>query len=299
MLGQNSLFNFIASYPGRFPLFPTRRASSNRPTQNAGQPLSALDRPTRLSPGCTTCDHGGIVHDQIRVRAIRLRAPAVRFLARSTGCRGLRCEEPRQSPPSSSRLPSPQSHGCWTAHTRERGLRRGHTREQAAEASRETIRQRSHGPRDSTPGNFDFYVLSLSWSPYLLRQRCRPGQSRQCGTGKTVRPGWCTGSGRRTSGVISRIARARKASACPTALRGRSWTSCRAWGLIGHQWRKHGTARGFHGRLFRVVRQPMTRSGFRRRSQAAAALQISPAALELGIYPQQSRDWPVGSGGHL
>ena len=36
-------------------------------------------------------------------------------------------------------------------------------------------------PRQSAPGQFDFYVLSLSWSPILLRWRCRARRpQRQC-----------------------------------------------------------------------------------------------------------------------
>jgi len=97
--------------------------------------------------------------------------------------------------------------------------------------------------RSSTPGDFDFYVLALSWSPgFCELDGDRSRNREQCAEGTGLRfvvhglwpqnergyPSDCGPSGR----VPSRIALQEAEGLFPTE------------GLARHEWRKHGTCSG-------------------------------------------------------
>ncbi|MCO5730736.1 ribonuclease [Rhizobium sp. SSA_523] len=97
--------------------------------------------------------------------------------------------------------------------------------------------------RDETPGKFDFYVLSLSWSPTFCSGSRGKKSPEQCGLDKrfgfivhglwpqneTGYPEFCAAAGPR------RI---------PEALGRRYLDIMPSIGLIAHQWRKHGSCSG-------------------------------------------------------
>ena len=54
--------------------------------------------------------------------------------------------------------------------------------------------------RQNAPGEFDFYVLSLSWSPSFCEAAGERGKRRRSSNAASGRsPSWCTGCGRNTS----------------------------------------------------------------------------------------------------
>ena len=68
--------------------------------------------------------------------------------------------------------------------------------------------------RQNAPGEFDFYVLALSWSPSFCEaaaERGNSGRPRRNAAGGRI-PSWCTGCGRNMSG-LSRILPAAVAAA--------------------------------------------------------------------------------------
>lgn len=125
------------------------------------------------------------------------------------------------------------------------------------------------------PGDFDLYVLALSWSPtYCLTDGARRGDQRQCGAGAT-RPyafvlhglwpqfdrGWpefCAGErpARVPDGTVSRML-----DIMPSP------------GLVQHQWRKHGTCSGLGAQAyFDTARRAFERIVVPERYRAATPL---------------------------
>lgn len=99
------------------------------------------------------------------------------------------------------------------------------------------------GSRSGTPGDFDFYVLALSWSPgFCTLDGGQPRDREQCGEGAGLGfvvhglwpqyergfPSECGPAGR----VPSRIALEESKGVFPTE------------GLARYEWRKHGTCSG-------------------------------------------------------
>lgn len=94
-------------------------------------------------------------------------------------------------------------------------------------------------------GKFDFYVLALSWSPSYCRSEGTDANRQQCGTDKyysfIVHGLWPQFE----NGYPSRCA-TRLSDRVPNGL-ARSLTDIMpSFGLIGHQWRKHGTCSGLN-----------------------------------------------------
>jgi ribonuclease T2 len=135
-------------------------------------------------------------------------------------------------------------------------------------------------PAQNVPGQFDFYVLSLSWSPEYCAGRNSSPNDTQCGDGRRFgfvlhglwpqfEPrGWpqdCSAGGNLQQETVRSMLDIMPAE-----------------GLIRHEWRKHGTctgldARGYFAlsrRAFEAVRIPPAFRG------PAAQVNTSPAAFK-------------------
>ncbi len=96
--------------------------------------------------------------------------------------------------------------------------------------------------RKAEPGAFDYYVLSLSWSPAYCAREAGAADSDQCGTGK--RFGWVV------HGLWPQYAEGGYPRSCaagrnvPKAVVDETFGVMPDVGLILHQWRSHGTCSG-------------------------------------------------------
>lgn len=123
------------------------------------------------------------------------------------------------------------------------------------------------------PGEFDLYVLSMSWSPtYCRTDGARRNDQRQCGPSRSYAfvlhglwpqyergwPEYCAGSstGRVPDGTVARILDIMPAP-----------------GLVQHQWRKHGTCSGLAPQAyFDTARRAFERVRIPERFQQASDL---------------------------
>jgi ribonuclease T2 len=92
-----------------------------------------------------------------------------------------------------------------------------------------------------TPGRFDYYVLSLSWSPEYCAGPAAARNSEQCGEGRRY--------GFVVHGLWPQYERGwpqdcAAANPVDAAIVARMLPLMPAEGLIQHQWRKHGTCSG-------------------------------------------------------
>jgi len=149
------------------------------------------------------------------------------------------------------------------------------------------------GQRSSAPGDFDFYVLALSWSPgFCELDGDRTRNREQCGEGAGLRfvvhglwpqnergyPSDCGPAGRSPS----RIALEQAEGVFPTA------------SLARYEWRKHGTCSGSSpSDYFRDVRRardkiaipPVLAKAERDQSWTAIDLERAFAAANPGLRP--------------
>ncbi len=109
--------------------------------------------------------------------------------------------------------------------------------------------QNRPGARQNQPGDFDFYVLSLSWSPTFCAGQSGGRNNDQCGVNKNFRfivhglwpqqekgfPEDCDTNGQ------DRV---------PRALGEQLFDIMPSMGLIGHEWRKHGSCSGLSQRAY-------------------------------------------------
>lgn len=145
------------------------------------------------------------------------------------------------------------------------------------------------------PGDFDLYVLSLSWSPtYCLTDGARRNDQRQCGTQRPFAfvvhglwpqfergyPEFCAGqnAARVPDGTVSRML-----DIMPGP------------GLIQHQWRKHGTCSGLAPQAyFDLTRRAFERVVVPERYRSAQGLgQVAVDQVEadfVAANPSLSRD---------
>lgn len=149
------------------------------------------------------------------------------------------------------------------------------------------------GQRSSAPGDFDFYVLALSWSPgFCELDGDRTRNREQCGEGAGLRfvvhglwpqnergyPSDCGPAGR----TPSRIALEQAEGVFPTE------------GLARYEWRKHGTCTGSSpSDYFRDVRRardkiaipPVLAKADRDQTWTAIDLERAFAAANPGLRP--------------
>ena len=94
----------------------------------------------------------------------------------------------------------------------------------------------------TAPGDFDYYVLSLSWAPDFCAQPDVPKTDRECGTGRHV--------GFVVHGLWPQEEEARSPQQCAPArpvaqdIVNRMLPYMPSEGLIQHEWKNHGTCSG-------------------------------------------------------
>lgn len=143
-------------------------------------------------------------------------------------------------------------------------------------------------------GRFDFYVLALSWSPSYCAAAGARANRRECGGG--ARYGFVVhGLWPQTGRGHPRACPSRFSSRVPAELGRKYFDIMPGMGLIGHEWRAHGTCTGLdQAAYFRLVRKARETvrvpSGF---AAPAPARVIDPDRLEaafLAANPGMPRD---------
>jgi len=139
---------------------------------------------------------------------------------------------------------------------------------------------------------FDFYVLSLSWSPTWCKANDPKGKTDQCrpGHGLVVHGLWPQYESGYPENCPSRSPRR-----VPETLGRQYLDLIPSMGLIGHQWRKHGTCSGLdQADYFTVTRAarerlaipPELASTVGSRDLSVAAIEAALAAKNPGMTPK-------------
>jgi ribonuclease T2 len=139
-----------------------------------------------------------------------------------------------------------------------------------AGASQADARRRGDSDTPDVAGRFDYYVLTLSWSPVYCEKH--PDDRQQCGS---------TRYGFVLHGLWPQYTNGGYPSTCATGAR--LTEDARAFGktvfpsekLVAHEWRKHGTCTGMDPTAY-----------FKAADEARNAIRI-PAAFEPGARTQQ------------
>ncbi len=104
-------------------------------------------------------------------------------------------------------------------------------------------------------GNFDFYVLSLSWSPTFCASDKGGRNGQQCGLDKRFRF-VVHGLWPQNENGYPDFCRTAESDRVPRDLGETMFDIMPSMGLVGHQWRKHGSCSGLGQRAyFEKVRQ--------------------------------------------
>ena len=138
--------------------------------------------------------------------------------------------------------------------------------------------------------DFDFYVLSLSWSPTFCTNPDGAKNRDQCGTSRQF--------GLIVHGLWPQYERGYPQS-CPSSEPGRVPSSLGRkyfdimpnMGLIGHQWRKHGTCTGLSQEDYFAV----TRSAFER-IRVPDSLREAKKPIDLGVAAIEAQFTEANSG---
>src|SRR5271166_6578154 len=137
-------------------------------------------------------------------------------------------------------------------------IRRGHRLALLLALSCSLIGASSHKRREgrssAAPGDFDYYLLSLSWAPDFCAQPNVQQNERECGTGRHVGfvvhglwPQGEEGRGPENCGQASPVA---------SAIVERMLNYIPSEGLIQHEWKTHGVCTGLApANYFAQVRQ--------------------------------------------
>lgn len=107
------------------------------------------------------------------------------------------------------------------------------------------------------PSGFDFYVLSLSWSPSYCASSAGAGNRQQCGADR--RYGFVVhGLWPQNENGYPEFCASREPDRVPDAVGRQMFDIMPSMGLIGHQWRKHGSCSGLSQKDYFAV----TRAAF-------------------------------------
>lgn len=134
-----------------------------------------------------------------------------------------------------------------------------------------------------TGSGFDFYVLSLSWSPTWCMDNDASGQGEQCRAGRNA--GFIVhGLWPQNERGYPEFCRTRESDRVPAPL-GRNYLDIiPSMGLIGHQWRKHGSCSGLSQRDYLAT----TRAAYERlvlpeTLEEATGNRTGPVAIEAAL----------------
>ena len=97
--------------------------------------------------------------------------------------------------------------------------------------------------RQDRAGDFDFYVLSLSWSPTFCASKDGPRNAQQCGAMQDFRF-VVHGLWPQKEKGYPDFCESREPDRVPQTLGKTFFDLMPSMGLIGHQWRKHGSCTG-------------------------------------------------------
>ncbi|WP_274426803.1 ribonuclease T2 [Chelativorans sp. YIM 93263] len=100
------------------------------------------------------------------------------------------------------------------------------------------------GERGAEPGNFDFYVLSLSWSPSYCAAEGSDANPRQCGAQARPYAFIVHGLWPQYENSYPEFCPTHQPDRVPDRLVHEYLDIVPSAGLIGHQWRKHGSCSG-------------------------------------------------------
>lgn len=151
--------------------------------------------------------------------------------------------------------------------------------------------------RGAIPGAFDFYVLSLSWSPSFCEdERIALENRQQCGQGKSfafvVHGLWPQYSG----GDWPAFCRSNEPKRVPNDLARYMLDVMPSFGLIGHQWRKHGVCSGLDQESYfnlarkardKIVIPPVLRKLDRKVAVDPLALEAAFSKFNKGLDPEE------------
>jgi ribonuclease T2 len=104
-------------------------------------------------------------------------------------------------------------------------------------------------PRTASADDFDFYVLSLSWSPSWCAAKDRDGSTAQC-DGRRAYRFIAHGLWPQNERGWPEYCSSREPERVPQALASRYFDIIPSAGLAGHEWRKHGTCSGLGQRVY-------------------------------------------------
>ncbi|THV25655.1 ribonuclease T2 family protein [Peteryoungia ipomoeae] len=137
-------------------------------------------------------------------------------------------------------------------------------------------------PADPPRGKgFDFYVLALSWSPTFCESEAAARNQDQCGDGKSF--GWIVhGLWPQNEKGWPENCATPEGGRVPHAIGRDLLDIMPSMGLIGHQWRKHGSCSGLGKRdYFNLVRQASDKIQIPPEYlEPDTLLRVSPAAIE-------------------
>lgn len=151
--------------------------------------------------------------------------------------------------------------------------------------------------RGGRPGEFDFYVLSLSWSPSFCEDEQTASENRQqCGIGKSfgfiVHGLWPQFKG----GDWPAFCRSDQPQRVPDDLARDTLDIMPGFGLIGHQWRKHGVCSGLDQQSYfdltreardKIVIPPVLRKLDRKVAVDPLALEAAFSKFNPGLDPEE------------
>lgn len=131
-----------------------------------------------------------------------------------------------------------------------------------------------------TGTGFDFYVLSLSWSPSWCLDNDTAGRSQQCDPNN--RHGFIVhGLWPQNERGYPEFCRTQEPDRVPEALGESLFDIMPSMGLIGHQWRKHGSCSGLSQRdYFTVLRAARDRVKIPPSLREATPQRTSPGEIE-------------------
>jgi ribonuclease T2 len=113
--------------------------------------------------------------------------------------------------------------------------------------------------RQERPGEFDFYLLSLSWSPTFCAAQTGSRNDQQCGADKDFRFIVHGLWPQREKGYPD-FCRSSEPDRVPSSLGRQFFDIMPSMGLIGNEWRKHGTCTGLsQADYFAKTRQALQR----------------------------------------